>query len=328
VSRTAENPRTLESRLNSAGRIVLAARTTRQLDETTPKQRESDSPYLFRSYEIEEFDPDNPPRNYGVDINHSITAVCCATTAVPPLYGGFGANNPTIEALEEMDRLHKKRPRISASFGTGMPPPVPVVREGRLQLLRRWRVINKHGMFENSSMWDCEETHWKVQEIAELLADGPKGFQYFRFNVEEDLGNVPFDEYKTNRDDGMGGKCSTFEYISRCTDMELAKPQVQEQLRELATQLVKLRRQRIRDDPDRWERFACCTVYICSDDECRNDGKAIFNLRREMRAHLQIIHELPEGEQGQEMEMKLDECRKLPKTTEHPGGPVKDGIAF
>jgi hypothetical protein len=250
-----------------------------------------------------------------VDINDTILAVCHAATADAPSFFDYGVNNPTTEAVEEMFRLHKKHPRISASFGTGMPPPpMPRLRESRLQLLRRRReIINDYRILEGLVLRDCEATHREVQEIAKPLADGPKGFQYFRFNVEGDLGNVPFDECKTKRSDGLGGKCSTFEYINRCTDIELTKPQVKEQLRELATQLVKQRRQRIRDDPDRWERFACCTVYICSDDECRIYGKGIFNLRREMRAHLQIIHELPEGEQGQELETKLDECRKLPK---------------
>jgi hypothetical protein len=337
VSRTAEMPPHLESRLNSACRTVLAVRkagTTSQPDETTPKQRASDSPYLFRSYEIEEFDLYNPPRNYGgdIDINHTLGDVCYATIADPKFFEAaisegevfFGAGvgvNPTSEAWEEIFRLHKKYPRMSASFGAGMPPPPPVfpLREARgLRLLRRLREINRLPKTAEPALPDCEWTHRNVQEMATNLADGPKSFQYFRFNVEGDLGNVRYDECKRNRDDGMGGKCSTFEYISRCTDIELAKPQVQEQLRELATQLVKQRRQRIRDDPDRGERFAYCTVYICSDDECRIDGKAIFNLRREMRAHLQKIHELPEGEQGQELETRFDECRKLP---EYPGGP-------
>jgi len=198
-------------------------------------------------------------------------------------------------------------------------PPVPLLRGSRgLQLLRTLRERNRLPKKAKSTLRECEGIHGYLQDRAMHYADSLKDSRYFRFNVEGDLGNVPFGECKRNRDDGRGGKCSTFEYIKRCTDIELAKSQVQEQLRELATQLVQQRRQRIKDDPDRWERFACCTVYICSDDKCRNDGNAIFNLRREMRAHLQIIHELPEGEQGQELEMKLDECRKLP---EYPGGP-------
>jgi hypothetical protein len=343
VSRTTEPPPLFESRLNSACRIVLAfvkARITTQPDETTPKQRESDSLYLFRSYKIEEVDPCNPPRNFGGKVNQPIWTVCRATIADradradPVLFkaainesdvsfdGGAGVN-PTSEALEEIFRLHKKSPRISASFGAGMPPPVSPSRAIRRRFsLRTLREIDRRNTLlsitDITALLDCESVHRYVQGKDRHLVDDPKSFQYFRFNVEEDLGNVPFDECKRNRDDGTGGRCSTFEYINRCTDIELAKPQVKKQLRELATQLVKQRRQRIKDDPDRWERFACCTVYICSDDECRNDEKAIFNLRREMRAHLQIIHKLPEGEQGQELETKLDECRKLP---EYPGGP-------
>ena len=332
MSRTTEPPH-FESRLNSACRIVVAQIT--KPNEKTPKQRGSDSLYLFRSYKIGGVDPYYLPRNFGWK-SESIWTVCRATIAdrADPTFfeanegyvsfdGSSARVNPTSEALEEIFRLHKKPPRISASFGAGRPPPVsPSRARGDRFLLRTVLEINRRNTLlsitDTTALRDCESVHRYVQGTGRQFVDDPKSFQYFRFNVEEDLGNVPFDECKTNRDDGMGGKCSTFGYIRRCTDMELAKPQVQEQLRELATQLVKQRRQRIRDDPDRWERFACCTVYICSDDECRNDGKGIFNLRREMRAHLQIIHKLPEGEQGQELETKLDECRKLP---EHPGGP-------
>src|ERR1700688_4779334 len=89
VSRTVENAPHFESRLNSACRIVLAyrkARATSQPDETTPTQRESDSLYLFRSYEIEEFDPYNHPRNFGKNIDQSIWAVCRATIADPAFF--------------------------------------------------------------------------------------------------------------------------------------------------------------------------------------------------------------------------------------------------
>ena len=151
------------------------------------------------------------------------------------------------------------------------------------------------------------------------MAGGPKEFEYFRFNIEEDLFDIPIDACKKFRDNGRGGKCSTFSYINLCTQKELEKPQVQEQLQKLAKQLVERRRQRIKDDYDRWERFACCTTYTCTSDDCRVGGEALkFNLRREMKDHLQAVHEPDNSVQSPDLEAKLDLCRKLP---DYPGGP-------
>lgn len=315
--------------------IVLAvqqAKSTRGLGEI-PLKGTRESPYLFRSYEIRGFGVDNPPRNCGVDINHTIKVVCRATTAAPTFFdalkigddefysGGIGTENPTSEALEEIFRLHQTFPRILASFGAGMSSSPRLFRRTneKLNLLNALDRVNGFRIALRSALTDCEVTHQNVRELARRFDGSPNSFHYHRFNVEEGLGSVPLDECKTARDDGDGGKCSTFDYIAKRTRYELAKPLVRERLRKLASHLVEQRRRRISNDSDRWERFACCTVYACSEDECSIDGEFIrFNLRREMREHLQKTHGLPEGVGGPEVEWKLDQCRRLP---DYPGGP-------
>jgi hypothetical protein len=162
---------------------------------------------------------------------------------------------------------------------------------------------------------DAENTHLNIIHGWPMQGDR---LHYFRFDVRKAPEIVPFDEFKTIRDDGYGGKCSTLDYIQHFTDLELKGPQTHQSIHELARRLVEQRRRRIKDDIDRWERFTCCTLYICSEEECRFDGKLRkFALRRELKEHLQTIHASKMGEQ-KDLETKLDQCRKLPA---FPRGP-------
>jgi hypothetical protein len=288
---------------------------------------------LFRSYKPDPVDRYNPPRNYGVDRNIKIWKVCRATTAAPSYFdsqrigddefcdGGAGVNNPTAEALEEMFRLHKTNVEIAASFGTGRWWPPSMFREGNNRGVGRLHIGTAlgqvHRLLKNAkgALTDCQTTHRHIQNMARLLEDTDKAFKYYRFNVEEHLGKVKMDEWKDRRDDGDGGKCSTLEYIKKCTDEELSKEEVQAQLKALATILVAQRRKRITDDPDMWARFATCVRYKCVADNCRVNGKTrYFNLRRELRQHLLTVHSTP----PQSMEAELDQRRQWPDV---PTGP-------
>jgi predicted acylesterase/phospholipase RssA len=272
----------------------------------------------------------NPPENYGVEINHEIWKVCRATTAAQFYFesqkigdeefcdGGVGVNNPTKKALEEMRSLHKANLEVVASFGTGKWEPPSMFRAGnasRLHLGPAITHVNRLLKNAKGALTECEKTHEFVQSLANDLRDTVKEFKYFRFNVDEDLGKVKMNEWEDRRDDGDKGKCSTLEYIRKCTEKELSKPQVQERLRELATLLVAQRRKRIKDDPDMWARFASCVRYKCAADDCRIAGEIrYFPIRREMREHLRSVH----NTQSELMEAELDRCQKWP---DFPTGP-------
>lgn len=314
---------------------IRKGKTTVPAGGTINRSVLSDGPYLFRSYKPDEsqFNHERPPLNYGVDINHDIWQVCRATTAATYYFepqeigdadfcdGGAVVNNPTLKALDEMDSLHEYAVKIVASFGTGKPEHHSLLgpRAHKLNVAAAWAEVNRVFKTLKAHLTECEEKHEQVEAQARRAKDGPGSFEYFRFNVEQDLGKVDMNEWKDRREDkragGPGGKCSTLEYIRRCTVTELEIPLVQQQFLELATMLVKRRRERVRDDRDRWERYACCTRYRCFDAECRVDGEILaVPMRREMQEHLERVHRV----QPDSLQSRLDRCRELP---DFPTGP-------
>ena len=314
---------------------IRKGKTTVPAGGTINRSVLSDGPYLFRSYKPDEsqFNHERPPLNYGVDINHDIWKVCRATTAATYYFepqsigdayfcdGGAGVNNPTLKALDEMDSLHENAVKIIASFGTGKPEYHSLLgpKAHKLNVAAAWAEVNRVFKTLKAHLTECEEKHRQVETIAHRAKNGPGEFEYFRFNVEQDLGKVDMNEWKDRREDKRaevpGGKCSTLDYIKRCTVRELEKKEVKDELKRLAELLVKRRRDRARDDRDRWERYACCTRYRCSDTTCRVNGEILcFPIRREMQHHLESVHRIqPDALQG-----RLDRCRELP---DFPTGP-------
>jgi hypothetical protein len=296
-----------------------------------------DGPYLFRSYKPDNIDPLWPPLNYGVKINHEIWKVCRATSAAPFYFmsqvigdeeycdGGAGANNPTIMGMDEVSRLHKNQPRLVASFGTGKPVKESIFRRKGHQLDLGPAIDRAHRLLKTAtaSLTDCENTHNEVRNRLHLLEETNDRFDYFRLNVEEGLGKVKLDEWKPRRDDGEGGKCTTLEYIRKCAQRQLEKPETQELLRTLAKQLVGQRRYRVTRHATHWERFACCTTYRCLDDRCPdeiNGDRPSFPTRGGMSHHLTTVHGPQSGQQWttESLNTRLDECRRMP---EFPAGP-------
>jgi hypothetical protein len=316
--------------------IVVAIRkgkTNKTPNEPITISLLTDGPFLFRSYKPCQFNEDYPPLNYGENIKHEIWKVCRATTAAPFYFepqiigddefcdGGAGVNNPTMKAYQEMTSLHENQLKILASFGTGKPVRPTTFRDRdshRLHIgktIRQWK-----GWVQTlkGALTECEETHREVVGNQIRARHSPGKFNYFRLNVEEDLGKVKLDEWKDKRDDGEGSKTTTLEYIRKCTEVELSKVEVQKQLAALAKLLVELRRCRVQQDQDRWERFANCTLYKCSREECISGDKALFTLRREMKEHLHTVHPVRHERIGSHIEADLDSCRRMP---DFPAGP-------
>jgi hypothetical protein len=281
-------------------------------------------PYIFRSYEakIEDNVPQlGRPRNYGSSIDHEILKVCRATTAAPTFFrpqrigdnnysdGALGYNNPTLEAFDEMHMLHGNCFKNVVSFGTGKPGKHSERTESTRKKLKLVKAINKlNDLFKTAKagLTDCETTH----EIVEGIARRSEGaFQYYRFNIEEGLGKIKIDECKP----------TTLATLEECAKAELKKPEIQRNLRALAHDLVNQRRERIRRYPSQWERYVCCTSYVCDAEMCRNDigGPITVFYRDEMSAHLQDRH--PSTATSPEMtRTKLDSLRRQP---EFPVGP-------
>lgn len=293
------------------------------------RDRSNHGLYIFRSYKVIGNDVPEVPEvdrlyNYGRTDDHEIWMVCRATTAAPTFFkrqvigdsffsdGAVGSNNPTEEAFHEVNQLHENCLKNVASFGTGKPKEHSELTENMRKKLRLVKPINKlNNLFRTakSGLTDCERTHRTVEGIARLLKGKEGEFGYYRFNIEEGLGKMKIDECKP----------TTFPTLKRCAKAELNKPEVREKLRALAQDLVTQRRDRIRDYPDQWERYVCCTRYECDAETCRNDKRKPFTVlyRDEMRAHLQDRHP-SETTNPETTHAKLESLRHLP---EFPGGP-------
>jgi len=288
---------------------------------------------LFRSYKPDRrtFNIERPPQHFDVEINYEIWQVCRATTAAKTYFdpliigddkfldGGAGVNNPTLKLYREMNSLHNNQVKVIASFGTGKAEPLSLISGGRAHRLNPLAAVSdaiQSLRTLRAVLTECEDTHAEVQEIVDDKRGEPGAFEYFRFNVQEDLGKIKMNEWKDRRDDGNGGTGTTIDYIRTCTLKELRKPLVQQELIRLARMLVKRRRERARDDRDRWERFACCTRYKCSSDECRLVSGDFLSvpIRREMKRHLEGVHQVPVNL----IEARLEECCEPPK---FPAGP-------
>ena len=198
----------------------------------------------------------------------------------------------------------------------------------RLHLARVINYASRLLKTARASLTDCERTHENVLRHSRFAQDTAAEFQYFRFNVKDGIGHVSLDEWKEERDTRLPGQMyTTLDMLRDHTQKELERPEVKVNLHNLALQLVRQRRERAKEDPEigRWERFACCTWYECTDETCRaGEDRYSFNLRGQMREHIEEHHPSPEyrnmtaEEVSAHLKVRLDLCRQLP---EFPAGP-------
>ena len=163
-----------------------------------------DKPYLFRTYKnlhkSKDLNDDSLDRNPNMAHDISIWEVARATSAAPTYFkpmvideleyidGGFGANNPCVEIYDEVRRMNNdsnKCTKLILSIGTGK-------NNGASR-------FNGHGFsryvnylnFARKWASDSEQTH-----LTMLKAKHNLGFGYFRFNVEDGLGQMKLDEWR------------------------------------------------------------------------------------------------------------------------------------
>lgn len=281
--------------------------------------RSSEGAFIFRSYDVGEQDhkqEHDRHRNYTAPINYPIWKVCRATSAAPTFFraqeidgkkysdAALGTNNPTDEGIDEMHHFARRYPALVVSFGTGKPAERSKRVEDakkRLRLVKAFDLANNLLRTAKAGLTDCENTHLKVQK-----GDHRDNlYKYSRFNIEEGLGKMKIDECKPE----------TFETLRSCAKKELGKLEVETKLRNLARDLVKQRRERIKNYPSRWERFACCTRYEC-DGDCVSESQSSFAFltRHEMAIHLRTVH----SENERTIDERLDRCHREP---DFPAGP-------
>lgn len=181
--------------------------------------------------------------------------------------GAFGVNNPSEEAW--MDIIHKhggldNSVAIFVSTGTGVHstsifPDHP----GHWQNLK----ANLKGAIRHPARTRG------VHENMAIRSDSAAGFEYFRFDGGEPLGDVALDEWKSHSSfakfrgkNAMPG-CITIEKMNKATAGYLQEPSVQEDLLKVAELLVRRRPLRTRD-LSAWDRCASASWYECTLKGC------------------------------------------------------------
>ena len=317
-----------------------------------------EKPYLFRSYKNLHLDEETEPTgekplvsNSGEAQDIPIWQVARATSAAPGYFkpveidgllyldGGFGANNPCSEIVEEVRTLNNQASSCVGtvvSIGTGKDKG-----SSRLKNKGPTRFIN---FFTAATKWasDPEREHGVQRKNAKHRVTG---FNYFRLNVEDGLGAMKLDEWKsrgrirTRVGKGVSklrcasGKTqgvasidyekaanlpeaqdwfqpkNTLDTIREHTEAYLQREDVQNSISELALILVKGRRERARSNLQRWEKACFGAWYQCKLSGCPR-GEKEYAMRDKMAQHLLDKHKNDYSKEDLvKLNTALDDCK-------------------
>ena len=150
---------------------------------------------------------------------------------IPFIGGGFGTNNPTLEALEEIQALRKalspsiRLPKLLIiSVGSGV--------RSQALVLDSSNPRSNLTIAAKSLITDTEAAHRDMKVISET-----QGIEYFRFSVDSGLSNLDIDSWKVRDVDGKK-TFATVEAITKVTESYLIQENVVNQLRQCARLLV------------------------------------------------------------------------------------------
>jgi predicted acylesterase/phospholipase RssA len=206
--------------------------------------------------------------------------------------GGFGCNNPSWEAYNEIQDMHNSDDKAIAllvSIGTGE------------SFVRRFSKAGGYAeLFQalRAAKGLATDTH-RTDELLRKITRKRKD-SYFRFNADERLGKIKLDCWKAAK----GSKPSTADEIREVTEDYLNKPSVVEEIDVVAQILVANRR--MRSKADKWEERLFGIKWRCVHEGC-SEGQ---QLRRqvELQEHLQTYHNFgPVAEQSPEMRAEYED---------------------
>ena len=260
-------------------------------------------PFLFRTYdnlhksedaELQKWDR-NPAQAHDIPIWQVARATAAAPTYFKPIIidgleyldGGFGANNPCLEAYDEVKKMNNNAKRCVQcilSVGTGKSEGVSRFKgDGIHRYLNYWNFARKWAT-------DSEGIHEKIDKARSDLAK-PDAFEYCRLNVEEGLGRMRLDEWRTRRFFRRkdGAENTTLETIRKHTEKYLSDKKVQHKIKKCAELLVEIRRERAESNPQRWERACFGAWYQCRVPGCPR-GEKKYPQQKDMQKHLLHKH--------------------------------------
>ena len=286
----------------------------------------TDFTYLFRTYQTRK--PSQGSRSqastvtgiYGDAPNLQIWQVARATSAAPTYFhpitiprasvqgdwtfkdGGFGCNNPSEEAYNDVTDNHGGTSESMGPFislGTGF---------SRIEGFSK-----KKGNLFNfiANMKAARQIVSRTQGAHKTMVkhSNNERFPYFRFDGGARLGEIAMDEWKSHRLTRLTGHEKTaggitLEKIYVATAAYLADPQVQQDLAKCARILVRRRQLRMRNNSE-WDRFASFSYYDCNVEGCANQR---ISKAEQFREHLRKSHQKIAN---QEMDQRVKECRRV-----------------
>lgn len=296
------------------------------------KQRLSgiEKPYLFRTYdnlhksedaELQKWDR-NPAQAHDIPIWQVARATAAAPTFFKPIVidgleyldGGFGANNPCLEAYDEVKKMNnnaKKCVKSILSIGTGKNNEISRFKGDG------WGRYLNYVKFVRKVATDSEGIHERIDKARSDL-DKLDAFTYCRLNVEEGLDRMKLDEWRTRRSflKDPGSRNITIETIRKHTETYLKDDEVQKKIKKFAEMLVDIRRERAETNPQRWERACFGAWYQCRVQGCPR-GEKKYNQQKDMQKHLLHKHREIFGRsmddnfefERNELEIMLNKCR-------------------
>lgn len=207
-------------------------------------QNQSETPYLFRGYNLPASHAYSSSllRNPEATGVYQIWQVVRATSAAPNYFspiaidgksfidGGFGTNNPTLEAFRETtwsDNDLPSEPMI-ISIGSGVGKHLSTYRGSKT----KYGLLLKYIKSAIKMISDTERVH---QEM--LMISKERNMKYFRFNVDMGLEDILLDSWNIRKEDGT----RIFETITRIqseTTKYLQRQDVREELHRCAKALV------------------------------------------------------------------------------------------
>ena len=230
------------------------------------------NPHIFRTYGHEGSAHDFIP-NFGPANNHPIWQVARATSAADRYFrkqkiegvkysdGGFGYNNPSNIGCYEICRKEGGEFRegyhpidILVSIGTGRQRSRRERVARRIPSLADVKLVKAFLDLRHRAKREATDVKKAHSRTAEKMRDKA----YYRWDLPEEIGKMKLDEWKTDPSIGR----STKRRMEHEILMYIGQEDVSKALNECATNLVRLRRERIRDER-RWKRFTFATRNIC-----------------------------------------------------------------
>jgi patatin-like phospholipase/acyl hydrolase len=187
--------------------------------------------------------------------------------------GGFGHNNPSWEAYNEVYDMHNSDDTaiVLVSVGTGE----SYVRRfaaatGYVELFQALRAAK-------GLATDTYKTDELLQKITQKRKDS-----YFRFNADERLGKIKLDCWKKAR----RSRASTADEIQQITESYMDQEEVTEMINRVAEILVQNRR--MRATTERWAEQLFGIKWRCLIENCPEG--CLLLPRSEFEDHLQNYH--------------------------------------